>query len=339
MMLHALAGAAIGLSSGSAQSGALGAGASAALMPAIADALDKNGIKGADQHALAALIATGIGGAAGSSNSTTGVVVAGGNAMSVDMYNRAAHEVEKAAIKAEAEKGDFTEENLEKALCYSIKCWAHLDRGTKEYHDAYLTEADMVGLSNELEWADAQRDKGLFNYSFTDSVMDAATRDVIPVVSDTATAVGGGVGAYAGFTLCGTVAGCVFGGPMVAFGVGNVEEGTTGFYNHFTSDKGSYNHVKQVFDKVPGGYGPLIYSGADLVLSFGSGFVKVPLKMGALDGLNKNDSMFGVTVRGFDNNKIVLGKPTPYGTAMGLYFQSVGLKGYSFYNEATNEKK
>ncbi|XVN13492.1 hypothetical protein QZH47_17855 [Pseudomonas corrugata] len=41
VMLHALAGAAIGLSSGSAQSGALGAGASAALMPAIADALEK----------------------------------------------------------------------------------------------------------------------------------------------------------------------------------------------------------------------------------------------------------------------------------------------------------
>lgn len=61
--------------------------------------------------------------------------------------------------------------------------------------------------------------------------------------------------------------------------------------------------------------------------------------MGVLDGLNKNDSMFGVTVRGFDNNKIILGRPTPYGTAMGLYFQSVGLKGYSVYNEAANENK
>lgn len=33
------------------------------------------------------------------------------------------------------------------------------------------------------EWADAQRDKGLFNYSLTDSVFDAGTRDVIPVVA------------------------------------------------------------------------------------------------------------------------------------------------------------
>ncbi len=49
--------------------------------------------------------------------------------------------------------------------------------------------------------------------------------------------------------------------------------------------------------------------------------------------------MFGVTVRGFDNNKIILGKPTTYGTAMGMYFNSVGLKGYSFYNEAANERK
>lgn len=118
--------------------------------------------------------------------------------MSVEVYNRAAHEAEVAAIKAEAQKGDFTEANLEKAMCYIIKCWAHLERGTKEYHDAYLSEADMVGLSNELEWADAQRDKGLFNYSLTDSVFDAGTRDVIPVVANTAKTVTGGASVYSG---------------------------------------------------------------------------------------------------------------------------------------------
>ena len=130
-------------------------------------------------------------------------------------------------------------------MCYIIKCWAHLERGTKEYHDAYLSEADMVGLSNELEWADAQRDKGLFNYSLTDSVFDAGTRDVIPVVANTAKTVTGGASVYSGGTLCGTVAGCFFGGPMIVFGLGNIEEGTSALYNHVNNEEGSYNHVKQ----------------------------------------------------------------------------------------------
>lgn len=339
VMLHALAGAAIGLSSGNVQSGALGAGTSAALMPTIADALGKNGIKGVDQDAMAALIAAGAGAVVGSGRGTSGAVVAGGNAMSVDVYNRAAHESEVAAIKAEAQKGDFTEANLEKAMCYIIKCWAHLERGTKEYHDAYLSEADMVGLSNELEWADAQRDKGLFNYSLTDSVFDAGTRDVIPVVANTAKTVTGGASVYSGGTLCGTVAGCFFGGPMIVFGLGNIEEGTSALYNHVNNEEGSYNHVKQTFDQIPGGYGPVIYSAADFALSIGSGFVKVPLKMGVADGLNKKKSIFDVTVRKFDNNQFILGKKAPYGGAMLLYFLSVGAKGNSLYNEAVDASK
>ncbi|AZF40367.1 Hemolysin [Pseudomonas sp. R1-43-08] len=221
-MLHALAGAAIGLSSGNVQSGALGAGTSAALMPTIADALGKNGIKGVDQDAMAALIAAGAGAVVGSGSGTSGAVVAGGNAMSVDVYNRAAHEAEVAAIKAEAQKGDFTEANLEKAMCYIIKCWAHLERGTKEYHDAVLTEADMVGLSNELAWADAQKDKGLFNYSFTDSVKDWGTRDVIPLAGSATSLLSGGISVGSGGVLCATAAGCVFGAPMMTFGAGNM---------------------------------------------------------------------------------------------------------------------
>lgn len=341
VLLHALAGAAIGLSSGSVQSGALGAGASAALMPAIADALGKNGIVGADQDALATLIATGVGTVAGAGRGVDGSVVAGGNAVSVDVYNRQIHDIEVAAIDAEAAKGELKKENLEKAVCFTIKCWAQLDRGTKEYHDAYLSEADMVGLSNELEWADAQRDKGLFNYSFTDGVLDFGTRDLIPLGGSAAAVVGGGIGIASGTTLCGTMVGCVFGGPMATFGAGNMVEGSTGAWNHFNNDKGSYNPVKKVFSYIPGGYGPVIYSGADLALSFGAGFVKVPLKMGLADGLNRPKSIFGVTVRGVDNNFFVpiVGTPTPYGTAMTMYFKSLGDKGVTFYQEVSNEKK
>ena len=339
VMLHALAGAAIGLSSGNVQSGALGAAASAALMPTIAEALSKNDIKGVDQDAMAALIAAGVGAVVGSGSGTAGAAVAGGNAISVDVYNRAAHEDELAAIKAEAQKGDFTEENLKKAVCFSIKCWAHLDRGSKEYQEAYLTEADMVGLSNELEWADAQRDRGLFTYSVVDSVLDFGTRDAVPVGRDVGAIGSGAVSVAAGYTLCASVIGCGFGIPMGAFGLGNITEGGTSVYNHFNNEKGGYNPVKEVFNEIPGGYGPLIYSGADFALSLGAGFVKVPLRLGLKDGLNRKDSMFGVTVHGFDNNKFTLGKKLPYGAALGSYLNGVAGKGYVFYEEASREKK
>lgn len=91
VMLHALAGAALGLSSGNVQSGALGAGASAALMPSILQALEDSGMKEADRKAVATLIASGVGTAVGSGHGTGGAIVAGGTAASVDRYNRQLH--------------------------------------------------------------------------------------------------------------------------------------------------------------------------------------------------------------------------------------------------------
>ena len=61
------------------------------------------------------------------------------------------------------------------------------------------------------------------------------------------------------------------------------------------------NPVKSAFDLIPGGYGPLVYQGADTLLSAGAGFGKVPLVMGASDGLRKG-SIFGVLVPKMDNN-------------------------------------
>jgi filamentous hemagglutinin len=83
----------------------------------------------------------------------------------------------------------------------------------------------------------------------------------------------------------------------------------------------------------------LVYSGADLVFSAGAGFVKVPLKIGAADGLNAN-SLFGVTVRRMDNNHFIplTGVSTPYGTALGIYMSGVGGKALDFYKEATSGK-
>jgi len=47
----------------------------------------------------------------------------------------------------------------------------------------------------------------------------------------------------------------------------------------------NYNPVKDAFSYIPGGYGPAVYSGGDLVFSAGAAFVKVSLKVIAADGL------------------------------------------------------
>ncbi|WP_199522649.1 hemagglutinin repeat-containing protein, partial [Pseudomonas protegens] len=110
VLLHALAGATIGLSSGNAGSGALGAGTSAALMPAIAEALKNSGIEEYNQDAIATLITAGLGATAGSSaGGTTGVIVGGANAAGVDINNRQLHALEVKKIKALA--AEFAEEN------------------------------------------------------------------------------------------------------------------------------------------------------------------------------------------------------------------------------------
>ncbi|WP_460119757.1 hypothetical protein [Pseudomonas sp. H3_G09] len=83
----------------------------------------------------------------------------------------------------------------------------------------------MVGLSNELTWADAQLHKDLFDYTYFDSLSDFTTRDGLPVATDVLKT-GLGLGSTAsGATLCATAAGCVFGGPMAVFGAGNTFEG------------------------------------------------------------------------------------------------------------------
>ncbi|MDD2029508.1 two-partner secretion domain-containing protein [Pseudomonas sp. 39167] len=98
VMLHALAGAAIGLSSGNVESGALGAGTSAALMPYIGKALSGTTMTEADQDALASLIAAGVGATVGSSNGTSGLVVAGGTANGVEAFNRQLHKQQEIPV-------------------------------------------------------------------------------------------------------------------------------------------------------------------------------------------------------------------------------------------------
>ncbi|MDO4237863.1 hemagglutinin repeat-containing protein [Pseudomonas sp.] len=122
VLLHALAGAAIGLSSGSVESGALGAGASAVLMPSIAKALANSDMSSADQKAIASLIAAGVGTAVGARDGVKGSLVAGGTALAVDKFNRQLHPEEKELAKTLAMKsnGKYTAEQIEAQLRLSF---------------------------------------------------------------------------------------------------------------------------------------------------------------------------------------------------------------------------
>lgn len=122
VLLHALAGAAIGLSSGNAEAGALGAGTSAALMPSIAQALADSDMSPADQKAIASLIAAGVGTGVGAGRGVTGGLVAGGTAFAVDKFNRQLHPEEKELAKMLAMKsnGKYTAEQIEAQLRLSF---------------------------------------------------------------------------------------------------------------------------------------------------------------------------------------------------------------------------
>lgn len=91
VLLHATAGAIQGLAGGSVEGGALGAGASAALMPAIGKALEDSGLSEKDSKAVATLIAAGMGVTIGSVDGSAGAVVGGGTAAGVEQYNRQLH--------------------------------------------------------------------------------------------------------------------------------------------------------------------------------------------------------------------------------------------------------
>ncbi|WP_084335622.1 hypothetical protein [Pseudomonas indica] len=80
----------------------MGAGAAAALLPVIADALAKSGLGESDQKALATLIATGVGTSVGSGSG--GKVVAGGTAAGVELYNRQLHRTERKTLEEEADR-------------------------------------------------------------------------------------------------------------------------------------------------------------------------------------------------------------------------------------------
>ncbi|AZF45439.1 MULTISPECIES: hemagglutinin repeat-containing protein [unclassified Pseudomonas] len=165
VMLHALAGAAIGLSSGSPQSGALGAGASAALIPAITDALEKNQIKGTDQDALASLIAAGVGTVVGAGNGVNGSIVAGGTANSVEVFNRRLHKTQEVPIlekKAEElEKRGKAESSTRWIDLLMIAAGGAVDKADEARLNALVQQSKGKDTESERFMEDLNTAKGI----------------------------------------------------------------------------------------------------------------------------------------------------------------------------------
>ncbi|MGU3347441.1 two-partner secretion domain-containing protein [Pseudomonas monsensis] len=103
ILLHSLAGALQGLSSGSAVNGALSAGASAAIMPALDEVLKSYGIGLESRDAFDTLIAAGLGAAIGGGGT---IAQMGGatTAANIEKYNRQFHPTEARLIEKEAPK-------------------------------------------------------------------------------------------------------------------------------------------------------------------------------------------------------------------------------------------
>jgi RHS repeat-associated protein len=115
-------------------------------------------------------------------------------------------------------------------------------------------------------------------------------------------AVGGALTVSTGATICGTSGvGCLAGGPMMAFGASDATQGATMMvdaFNGTTSD--GLNPLKAGFISVRPNAGAMTYDVLSLganVMAIGS---KVPMYIGATDGIAQTGSLFGVTTSRWD---------------------------------------
>lgn len=147
VLLHSLAGAVQGLSSGSVVNGALSAGASAAIMPALDEVLKSYGIGVASRDAFGTLIAAGFGAAVGGGGSVaqmSGAAIAA----NVEQFNRQMHPAEIPLIKAQAQAlakdAGITEAEAETRLARALVYYT--DAGWRTVIDAKATAPDDMTL-------------------------------------------------------------------------------------------------------------------------------------------------------------------------------------------------
>jgi len=121
-------------------------------------------------------------------------------------------------------------------------------------------------------------------------------------------AVGGGLTVATGVAICTSVAGCALGAPMAAFGASDAWQGGGMVVDavHGISGEG-FNLIKTGFQLAMPEWGGAVYEGISLGLNVGAIGAKVPLIVGASDGIGRVKSMFDVTVSRWDNARVVLG--------------------------------
>jgi filamentous hemagglutinin len=314
-------------------SAAIGAAVAEALSPAL-DAADQSDLSknlklnpgqlGNAIASMGALFAASLTGA----NAGTAM----GSAQMVDAYNRQLHPDEIKRIKELAKGDKAAEDRLTRAACYEAKCWAEYPEGSAARAGAFVSVGESIDLAKEIALLQKeQQTSGLFTYTLTNKAMDDFKAGPLPVLQNVGKTVGGSLAVATGKTICGTTgAGCVVGGPLAMFGLSEVTDGATGLYNQYQGNGAvGFNPMRAGANTLWPTWGNTIYDASFLAASVLSLGVVVPAKVGFSDGINRVDSMFGVTVPKWQNpiinplsGQILL----PTQAAQGLAIYGVGAK-------------
>ncbi|CAJ0783967.1 hemagglutinin repeat-containing protein [Ralstonia chuxiongensis] len=182
-------------------------------------------------QALGNIVANGLGTALGGLAGGTAGAFSGYN---VDRFNRQLDAKEQKAIFQKA-NGDMLEaKRLTRAACFEVKCWAEYPQGSEKFKEAYVSLVEAASLEKEIAWVKQQKEAGLFDYTAMQKAADAVSSDPLGVAKDALKVGLGLVTAKTGATFCYTTgAGCIAGGPMIAFGLSDAGEGADGLYNRF----------------------------------------------------------------------------------------------------------
>ena len=331
-MAHALAGC-VGGAATTGNSGGCSAGAVGAVVGELSAGYAKStGATDANALAFARSMSAVAGALVGGPDGAAAVNVAAQMGANAAANNRLLHQNEKERLATLAKATGLSEEKLTRAACYEVKCWAQYPEGSKERDAAYVSVAETFGLSKELNVIrSTSASTGLFNYSTFDQFKDATQATALPLGVNGAKTVFGGLTVATGSTICGASGvGCVVGGPLAVIGASEATEGVTGLYRQYQGQGAAgFNPVRSGLNAATPVWGDAIYDGTYLGLSVLAMGAPVLLKVGASDGINRANSMFGVTVPRWQNPTInpltndVLLSPT---AAKGLLLYGVGAK-------------
>jgi len=267
----------------------------------------------------------------------------GGNiAANAATYNRLLSHAEKQLIKDKAGINIAEADRLTKAACYELKCWAQYPEGSKGYNDNYVSVMDAYDLKNEIAWIKSQQAQGQFVYSAMNDIMDHARSTDVPIALNGLKVATGWGTATAGIALCGTGIGCAPGSMMIAFGSSNMMEGGNALYNAYLGNPAvGVNPLRYGFNQVFPVWGNTLYDGANLAVTLGSLAVPVPRMVGASDGIDRAQSLFGSTTSGFNNLKMLpfSNLPYPYGVNQAIMIFGVGAQAVTVTNDVLGAGK